>query len=84
MLVEDGDNEGNLLVVRDDSTPVNSLYLVPSLGFFHTKSDYTSYFENYYACARPTGGSVWIRQPATVNRVNGGWQLAQPGELEVR
>jgi hypothetical protein len=84
MLVQDGENEGGLLVVRDDSAAGDLLYLVPSFGFFQTKSDYTSYFENYYACARPTGGSVWIRQPATVNRVNGGWQLAQQGELEVR
>jgi len=84
ILVEDGEKEGGLLVVRDDSTAGNLLYLVPSFGFFQTKGDYTSYFENYYACARPTAGSVWIRQPATVNRVNGGWQLAQQGELEVR
>jgi myosin heavy subunit len=84
MLVEDRENEGNLLVVTDDSERDNSLFLVPSFGFFQTKSDYTSYFENYYACARPMGGSVWIRQPATVRRVSGGWQLTQQGELEVR
>jgi hypothetical protein len=83
MLVEDKENEGNLLVVRDDSEE-NALYLVPSFGFFQKKSDYTTYFENYYACARPVSGSIWIRQPAMVNRVNGGWQLEQLGELEVR
>lgn len=84
MLVEDGEKEGNLLVVQDASTAGNLLYLVPSFGFFQKKSDYTSYFENYYLCSHPTSGSVWIRQPATVHRVNGGWQLAQQGELEVR
>lgn len=83
MLVEDRENEGNLLVVRDD-VEEDALYLVPSFGFFQKKSDYTTYFENYYACARPVNGSVWIRQPAMVNRVNGGWQLEQLGELEVR
>lgn len=83
MLVEDVEHEGNLLVVRDDADG-DALYLVPSFGFFQKKSDYTTYFENYYNCARPVSGSVWIRQPAMVIRVNGGWQLEQLGELEVR
>jgi hypothetical protein len=83
MLVEDGENEGHLLVVSDDSEQ-DALYLVPSFGFFQKKSDYTTYFENYYNCARPISGSVCIRLPAMVIRVNGGWQLEQLGELEVR
>lgn len=80
MLVPDATQEGGLIIVQADGL----LYLVPSFGFFQTKSDYTNYYERYYACARPMGGSVWIRQPATVNQVGGGWQLAQQGELEVR
>jgi hypothetical protein len=83
MLVQDAEQEGGLLVVRDDASD-GLLYLVPSFGFFQTKSDYTNYFERYYACTRPAGGNVWIRQPATVNPVNGGWQLANQGELEIR
>jgi hypothetical protein len=58
--------------------------LVPSLTFFSTKAEYTTYFERYFSCAKPMGGTVWIRQPATVSRTDGGWQLASMGELEVR
>ncbi len=82
MLVPDAEREAGLLVVRDGAN--GAFYLVPGFGFFQTKSDFTNYFERYYTCARPMGGTVFIRQPATVNQVNGGWQLAQTGELEVR
>jgi hypothetical protein len=82
MLVQDDAREGGLLIVRDAGDRL--LYLVPSFGFFQTKSDYTNYFERYYGCARPSGGSVWIRQPATVAQTSGGWKLANQGELEVR
>jgi len=82
MLVADEAREGGLMVVRDGSD--GRLYLVPSFGIFQMKSDYTNYFERYYACVRPAGGTVWIIQPATVSQVNGGWQLLSRGELEVR
>ncbi len=80
MLVADSGNEGGLLIVQDEGRS----YLIPSFGFFQTKSDYTNYFERFFSCARPMGGSVWIRQPATVNQVAGGWQMDVPGELEIR
>ncbi|MFN0141500.1 MAG: hypothetical protein ACKVQW_15620 [Pyrinomonadaceae bacterium] len=80
ILVSDPANEGGLLIVQDEGR----LYVVPSYGFFQTKSDYTNYFEKYYTCARPMGGNVWILQPATVNQVADGWQLDSVGELEIR
>jgi uncharacterized coiled-coil protein SlyX len=81
MFVQDGESDAGLTVVRDSED--GKLYLVPSFGFFQTKSDFTNYFERYYTCLKPMGGSVVIRQPATVNPVAGGWQLVQTGELEV-
>ena len=80
MLVSDPTNEGGLLIVQDEGR----LYLIPSFGFFQTKSDYTNYFERFYTCAKPMGGNVLIRQPATVTQVAGGWQMATQGELEIR
>ncbi len=80
ILVSDPTNEGCLMIVNDGG----SVYVVPSYGFFQTKSDYTNYFEKYYSCARPMGGNAWIVQPASVNQVAGGWQLASMGELEIR
>lgn len=80
ILVADTTGDGGLSVVQDNG----QTYLIPSFGFFQTKSDYTNYFERYYSCAKPAGGNVWIRQPATVHQVAGGWQLSSPGELEIR
>lgn len=80
ILVSDPAGEGGLAIVQDDGQSV----LVPSFGFFQTKSDYTNYFERYFSCAKPGGGSVWIRQPAVVSKVDGGWTVTQNGELEVR
>ena len=80
MLVQDSGNEGGLLVVQDGGRS----FLVPSFGFFQTKSDFTTYFERYYACDRPMGGNVWIKQPASVRSADGGWRLESQGELEVR
>lgn len=80
MLVADPANEGGLLVARHDEIH----YLVPSFRFFQTKNDYVNYYEQYYSCARPMSGNVWIIEPATVSRVEGGWQLSRRGELEVR
>lgn len=84
ILVKDTDGAGEMVVVEDYSSSFSQLYAVPTAGSFRTKSDFHVYYEKYYECHRPAGGEVWINRPATVNRVDGGWELRDKGELEVR
>lgn len=80
MLVPDAEGTGGMLLVKDDG----QLFLVPSFRFFQTGNDYSTYLSEYFDCARPVAGTVWVRQPATVNARDGGWHLATKGDIEVR
>jgi hypothetical protein len=84
MLVQDTEGTGEFMLVRDYAAPDELLYVVPRIGYFQTKQDFYNYYDRYYECARPAAGTVWIVQPAVVDRVSGGWTLREKGELEVR
>lgn len=84
ILIKDTGGTGEMAVVEDYSSSGGQLCAVPTVASFKTKQDYFSYYENYYNCHRPAGGEVWIIRLATVNPVNGGWELRDKGELEVR
>jgi hypothetical protein len=84
ILVQDMDGQGELMLVRDAAAPDELLYVVPRVGYFQTKQDFYNYYDRYYDCPRPASGTVWIVQPAVVDRVGGGWLLREKGELEVR
>lgn len=83
LLTENHDGESPLVVVRDDTIPGGLHYVVPRFGVFQTGNDFV-HVKNYYSCPNPTGGTIWIKQPAVVERADGGWQLTLPGELEVK
>ncbi len=80
LLVMDPTEEGNLLLVQDEGR----LYVVPSFTTLSTKSDYTTYLERYYNCAKPMAGTIWIREPAGATKSGTGWQITSKGDLEVR
>jgi hypothetical protein len=84
ILVQDPDGKGELVLVEDRSTPGGLLYVVPKVGYFQTKQDFFNYYEKYYECYRPSSGEVWINVPAVVDKVTGGWELRDKGELEIR
>jgi hypothetical protein len=84
VLVQDADGNGELVLVRDYGAPDELLYVVPRISYFQTKQDFYNYYDRYYECARPSAGTVWIVQPAVVDRDGGGWSLREKGELEVR
>ncbi|HZH30737.1 MAG TPA: cell envelope integrity protein TolA [Pyrinomonadaceae bacterium] len=83
ILVQDMDNTGEFMLVRDRNVS-DLFYVVPLVGYFKTKQDFLNYYDKYYDCQRPSGGTVWIIQPAVVDKVAGGWTLREKGELEVR
>lgn len=85
ILVQDSDGVGELMLVQDsDAAPGGLFYVVPKVGYFQTKQDFHNYYEKYYDCARPTSGEVWIVEPAVVDKVSGGWELRDKGELEIK
>jgi len=84
ILVQDAEGNGEFMLVRDNASPDELFYVIPRTGYFQTKQDFYNYYDRYYDCPRPSSGPVWIIQPAVVDRVNGGWQLREKGELEVR
>jgi hypothetical protein len=84
ILVRDSEENGELVLVRDLDAPDELLYAVPRIGYFQTKQDFLNYYDRYYECSRPSAGTVWIVQPAVVDKVSGGWSLREKGELEVR
>ena len=84
ILVQDPDGKGELVLVEDSITPGGLLYVVPKVGYFQTKQDFHNYYEKYYECYRPSSGEVWINVPAVVDRVPGGWELRDKGELEIK
>jgi len=85
-LVADTGSTGEFLLIRDSLTPNQrrTLFLIPRLTQLQTKQEFYAYYENYYDCARPSTGDVWIIDPAIVSPVKGGWQLSKKGVLEVR
>lgn len=84
ILVQDPEENGELMLVQDFSVPGGLFYVVPKVGYFQTKADFYNYYEKYYKCHRPASGEVWIIEPAVVDKVSGGWELREQGELEVK
>lgn len=84
LLVQDPNKNEEFLIVKDNALADGLFYAVPSFNRFSTKSEYLTYYQNYYACENPSGGAVWILAPTTVRRVEGGWKLEEMGELEIR
>lgn len=83
LLLENADAESSLVVVRDDTIPGGLHYVIPRFGIFQTGNDFI-HVKHYYTCQHPTGGTIWIKEPAVVQRVEGGWQMTLQGELEVK
>lgn len=83
-LVQDADKGNEFLIVRGNELMDDLFYAVPNQTRFNIKGDYLNYYQNYYNCDNPSGGAVWIKSPTTVRRVDGGWQLVEKGELEVK
>jgi formylglycine-generating enzyme required for sulfatase activity len=86
ILVRDSTGKGELVLIRDSNQPDESqrLFLIPSITRFQTKQKFFAYYEKYYDCEKPSAGDIWIIDPATVAKVEGGWRLKKRGVLEVR
>jgi hypothetical protein len=84
LLVQDPNKNEEFVIVKDGGLDAGIFYVVPSIARFQTKSEYFTYYQNFYNCENPSGGAVWIKTPTLVRKVAEGWQLERKGELEVR
>jgi hypothetical protein len=75
--VDDGEF---VLVGNGDKT--SSIVLPGSARFANTR-DFYEFYQDYYHCAKPGTGEVYIVQPADVSWVETGWRFQTPGVLEV-
>lgn len=84
LLVRDPDGRGTFVLVHDAGIPGGQLYAVPRLTRFLAAEDFYNHYEQFYDCARPASGEIWVNAPAVVRATEGGWKLADKGELEVK
>lgn len=84
------DYEGELFVpVGDGEFVVVNLgaelesIVLPRPSRFNTKRDFYDFYQDFYHCAHPGAGEIQIIEPATVQRIAGGWKPQTPGTLEV-
>jgi hypothetical protein len=82
--LKENNDDGAFYLVRDGVLSDDSRYAVPRTKQFVTKDDFVYHYNNYYVCANPSGGEVWIKKPSTVKRTADGWKLEVTGELEIR
>ena len=67
-------------VARDSALSI----VIPKSASLSSKQDYyTSYYE-LFNCENPAVGEVTINSPAIVEAVEGGWQVREPGFIEIK
>lgn len=74
--------KGEFAIVPQDAEPARSA-LIPQRERFASKRDFYEHYQDFFICDNPVGGEVVVIQPAMVDQVEGGWQLAKPGILEI-
>jgi hypothetical protein len=84
LLVKDPDGRGTFVLIRDAGVPGGQLCIIPRITRFIAAEDFHNHYEQFYDCAHPAAGEVWVNTPAVVMGVDGGWRLLERGELEVR
>ncbi len=82
--LKENTDDGAFYLIRDGVLSDDARYAVPRTKQFVTKDDFVYHYSNYYSCANPSGGEVWIKKPSTVRRTTDGWKLDAQGELEIR
>lgn len=74
-------DDGEFVLVRNDeeTRPI----VLPRSARLATKRDFYEFYQDYYHCAKPGTGEMYIVQPADVAEVENGWRFQTPGVLEV-
>jgi hypothetical protein len=73
------DGEFVLVSNGEDTRPI----VLPRSARLATKRDFYEFYQDYYHCAKPGTGEVYVVRPADVVEVENGWRFQTPGVLEV-
>jgi hypothetical protein len=76
------DPNGAFILVKDPGMRDGLIYAIPKVPYFRSQEFHT-YYDKYYICNKPSSGEVTIVEPATVDKVDGGWRLRDMGILEI-
>ncbi len=74
--------DGEFVLIRNSNEILQSIVL-PRSARFATSRDFYEFYQDYYHCAKPGTGEVYIIQPAAVAQVTDGWKFQATGILEV-
>lgn len=74
--------DGEFVVITETDQEGHSV-LLPRSPRLSTRRDFYELYQDYYHCAQPDAGDVYISEPAVVVRTRGGWKLLSSGVLEV-
>jgi formylglycine-generating enzyme required for sulfatase activity len=85
LLVTGPNGKGELALIHSStvSKKGGSLFVVPRITRFTSSDTFSSLYKEYYDCARPSAGEVWIVKPAVVAKAPGGWHLTEKGKLGI-
>lgn len=67
-------------VARDSALSI----VIPKTVALNSKQDYYNSYYELFNCENPAAGEVTINSPAIVETVEGGWQVREPGFIEIK
>lgn len=69
-----------LPVARDSALSI----VIPKAAALNSKQHYYNSYYELFNCENPAAGEVTINNPAIVEAVEGGWQVREPGFIEIK
>jgi tetratricopeptide (TPR) repeat protein len=74
---------GECYLTRAARNPALSI-VIPKNAALNSKQDYYNSYYELFNCENPAEGEVTINSPAVVEAVEGGWQVREPGSIEIK
>jgi tetratricopeptide (TPR) repeat protein len=66
-------------VARDSALSM----VIPNTAALNSKQDYYNSYYELFNCENPAAGEITITSPAIVEAVEGGWEVKEPGSIEI-
>jgi len=74
---------GSYLLI-EKSLGLTQPIVIPSADKISSKQDYYNTYYELFNCDNPAPGEVIVRSPAVVEKVEDGWQLREPGFIDIK